>query len=99
MDRGSKFRDLLWATSTVTHFQNQVRGRELLHTHRHRKSMECAELIIFVFVLNLENDLWRSFKGVVNDTEESLLIFELNSQTNIPLPSVLLQTHASNAQH
>ncbi len=38
-------------------------------------------------------------KGVVYDTGESLLIFELNSQTNRPLSSVLLQTRTSNAQH
>ncbi len=35
--------------------------------------------------------LIRNIKGVVCDTGESLLIFEL--------PSVLLQTRASNAQH
>ncbi len=39
------------------------------------------------------------FKGEVYDSGESLLIFELNSQTNTPLPSVLLQTRTSNAQH
>ncbi len=33
-------------------------------------------------------------KGVVYDTGESLLIFELISQTYTPLPSVLLQTGA-----
>ncbi len=38
-------------------------------------------------------------KGVVYDSGESLLVFALNSQTNTPLPSVLLQTHANNAQH
>ncbi len=38
-------------------------------------------------------------KGVVYDSGESLLIFELNSQTNIPLSSVLFQTCASNSQH
>ncbi len=38
-------------------------------------------------------------KGVVYDSGESMLIFELNSQTNTPLPSVLLQTRASNAQN
>ncbi len=38
------------------------------------------------------------FHGVVYDSGESLLIFELNSQTNTPLPSVLLQTCVSNAQ-
>ncbi len=39
------------------------------------------------------------FKGVVYDSGESLLIFELNSQTNTPLPSVLLQTCVNNEQH
>ncbi len=34
------------------------------------------------------------FKGVGYDSGESLLIFELNSQTNTPLPLVLLQTRA-----
>ncbi len=38
-------------------------------------------------------------KGVVYDSGENLLIFELNSQTNTLLPSVLLQTRASNSQH
>ncbi len=39
------------------------------------------------------------FKGVVYNSGESLLIFEVNSQTNTPLPSVRLQTCASNSQH
>ncbi len=38
-------------------------------------------------------------KGVVYDSGESLLIVELNSQTNTLLPSVLLQTRTGNAQH
>lgn len=36
--KGSKFRDLLWATSTVTHFQNQgqgVRALARMHTNTH----------------------------------------------------------------
>ncbi len=40
-----------------------------------------------------------SLKGVVYDTGESLVIFELNSRTNTSLSSVLLQTCASNTQH
>ncbi len=39
------------------------------------------------------------FNGVVYDSGESLLIFELSSQTNTPLPSALLQTRMSNSQH
>ncbi len=38
-------------------------------------------------------------KGVVCDSGESLLIFELSSQTNTPLPSELLQTLVGNSQH
>ncbi len=44
-------------------------------------------------------DAADKIKGVVYDSGETLLIFELKSQTNTPLPSVLLQTRASNAQH
>ncbi len=40
-----------------------------------------------------------TLKGVVYDSGESLFIFELNSQTNTALPSVLLQTNTSNSQH
>ncbi len=45
------------------------------------------------------SDLKFSIKGVVYDSGESMLIFELNSHTNTPLPSVLLQTRTSTAQH
>ncbi len=44
-------------------------------------------------------DSYAEVKGVIYDSGESLLIFELNSQTNTPLPSVLLQARARNAQH
>ncbi len=40
------------------------------------------------------NSVSSGIKGVVYDSGESLLTFELNSQTNTPLPSVLLQTHS-----
>ncbi len=59
---------------------------------------------VFNESLLVKHDLWPVklgllLKGVVYNSAESLLIFELSSQTNTPLSSVLLQTPASNAQH
>ncbi len=49
------------------------------------------------FVLQGDGTTAR-FKSVVYDSGGSMLIFELNSQTNTPHPSVLLQICMSNAQ-
>ncbi len=59
--------------------------RHYSHTHTQNQERGGDASCSCVF----EEDL----KGAVCDTEESLLIFELNSQTNAPLPSALLQTH------
>ncbi len=49
--------------------------------------------------MNRDREFWSSFKGVVYDSGESLLIFEIKSQTDTPLPSVLFQPRTSDAQH
>ncbi len=54
--------------------------------------------MIFKFRLNsymVHGYIYSCIKGAVCDPGESLLTFELNSQTNKPLPSELLQNAPS----
>ncbi len=57
-------------------------------------SVRVGQMEVMGSVMGLGLEM-RDLKGVVYDSGESLLIFELNSQTSTPLSSVLLQTRGA----
>ncbi len=77
----------------VNFFPNSIKSRQ----HPRHATGSCEQGI---FQCNLQpSKLIQVVKGVIYDSGESLLMFDLNSQTNTPLPSALLHTRTCNAQH